>query len=395
MALLVALTMALSACSDAEGGIVAARRHATDYGISAVTFRTLDSFFPTAGVARGDQVSPLPASSDKTLSLQTRLPLDGSPTLANRLHASHTNAFIVVQHGATVLEAYFNGAHASDRFIGWSLSKSVLGLLYGAALRDGAIKSLQDPAERYYHELAGTAFEGISIQNLLRMRDGVDYEERAWLLSSDLDALVEQSLYRGERPFTDFSQLNLKRTAKPGETFNYSTLTSGILGRILEEATGTSLAAYTSQALWQPAGMEANAYWLLDGPPKAGRAFAGGGLGATARDFARIGLLVLQGGALDGKRILPEAWVQEATRHIGDEPVLPRSPRGYGYHFWTLLNTHVVDAVGVYGQWISIDPDTQTVIVKLSHWPGPGADPPATVELLGAIRKHLRATTVK
>ena len=221
---------------------------------------------------------------------------------------------------------------------------------------------------------------------MLEMRAGTDYSERARVGTADVDVLAEQSLFTGQRRFTDFTSLEIERTSDPGESFNYSTLTTSILGRVLEEAYGLPLAEITESILWQPMGAQSDGFWMLDGEPPAGRAFAGGGFNAVARDYARLGLMVLQGGVIDGIRVVPEAWIAESTRYESDEPVWPGTPRGYGYQWWTFVGTRIHEAVGIHGQYISIDPDTDTVIVKLSYWPERGGGERETFLLLNAVR---------
>lgn len=188
-----------------------------------------------------------------------------------------------------------------DQYIGWSMSKSIIGLLVGIALDEGDITSMQDTVVDYAPEFRGTPFAEVSIEQMLRMRAGTSYTEGSLLGGSDLMTLAERSLYTNKARFTDVSPLELIRTSGPGEEFNYSTLTTSVLGRVLEEATGKSVAAYLEEKIWQPAGMASDGYWLTDGPKGEGHIFSGGGVNARARDFARLGLLVADGGSYQGE----------------------------------------------------------------------------------------------
>ncbi|HSG53959.1 MAG TPA: serine hydrolase, partial [Paracoccaceae bacterium] len=162
------------------------------------------------------------------------------------------------------------------------------------------------------------------------------------------------------------------RREAPGTSFNYATLDTAVLGRVLENATGTPLAQLTTERLWQPLGSESNAFWLADGPPGAGRSLAGMGFNATLRDFARLGQLLLDQGVVGDRRVLPDGWVTEMTTML---PLDPASPMpGYGYQTWQLGNEPgAFAAVGLAGQFIYVHPASRTVIVKLSHFP-PGAE---------------------
>lgn len=387
------LLAVLGACSEPREGVVEARRAVETYPLSAVTFRAMDAFFPTVTVRRGERISALPQGA-QALSGDTLVDLgDGAVTLERALRRTDTNALLVVKDGEIVYERYLNGSDASSRFIGWSMSKSIVSLLVGIAIDEGYIGGIDDVADRYWPPLRDTPFAGVTIRELLRMRAGVNYTEWKRFGTPDVDVLADQSLFRGERRFTDIGTLGLERDSEPGEQFNYSTLTTCIIGRIIEEATGVPLAEYTQEKLWKPGGMQSDGFWLLDGKPPEGRAFAGGGFNAVLRDFARLGLMVLQRGELDGVQVVPAGWIEESVRYDGTGPVLPRTPRGYGYQWWTFLGTNIHEAVGIHGQFISIDPDTNTVIVKTSYWPERGGGERENLVLFTAIRDAVSAPT--
>ena len=368
------LTAALSGgCAEEADSdrLAAARAYAETYQVSAVSFRAMDAFFPHEVVQASLAPRTLPV---EPLPLHDVFELDGL-SLETVLAETDTNALLILSRGRIVYERYFNGADARSRFVGWSMSKSLVSVLFGIAFADGVIEALNDPVEKYLPDLAGSAYGQVTLENMLRMRAGVDYSEgpRYGLFGpSDLDRQVAASLFRNQRRFTDIEQLALKSDSPQGETFNYSTLTSTVLGRVVESATGQSLAEYTQTRLWVPGGMSESAYWLLDGPSGEGHAFGGGGFNATARDFARWGQLMLDGGSRDGVPIIPIDWIQRSTLHQGSNPVIPGTPRGYGYQWWTVMGTSVFEAVGIHGQFLSIDPASETVIVKLSYWPERG-----------------------
>jgi CubicO group peptidase (beta-lactamase class C family) len=281
------------------------------------------------------------------------------------LLATHTNALLVVRDRVIVYERYLNGSDAQTRFASWSIAKSITSVLMGIAIDRGLIRSVGEPVERYLPELAVTAFEGVTIEQLLMMRDGTNYTEQLPDGPSTLDVVKMRSTYGHCTRFTDVSGLDLRRVTPPGSRFVYSTLSSGLLGLIEERATGQTLARFTEAALWKPAGMQADAFWILDGPASDGRALAGGGFNATAR----VGQMMLDHGRINGRQIVSRDWVSRSTRYAGREPVIPGAPRGYQYQWWTMIGTDRFEAIGIHGQFLSIDPATRTVIVKLSHWP--------------------------
>ncbi|MCI4646085.1 MAG: beta-lactamase family protein [Hyphomonadaceae bacterium] len=355
---------------------------------SAQTFQSIDEIYPVAVVAArpGAPLAEAPRALDQTITLGGR-----SLSLEDALTETFTNAFLVMKDGEIVYERYFNGADAETQFIGWSISKSVTSILVGLALEDGAIASLDDPVELYLSELEGTAFEGATILNLLEMRGGTSYTEQSRSGPPSVNILANRALFQQQARFTDIADLGLERLHPPGEAFNYSTLTASLLGKVVESATGETLAAYMSRRLWQPAGMQDEAYWMLDGPPGEGDEFAGGGVNATARDFARLGQMMLDGGRVGDVQVVPEDWVAASTVHTREEPVIPGAPRGYGYMWWTFVGLDLFEAVGVHGQFISVDPVTNTVIVKLSYWPERGSGPRAmeSHQLFTQVRAQL------
>jgi len=365
-----ALALVISpAVAEPGAALVDARRHVLDGDTSPVTFRSMDDFFPVALVDHGG-VAPLDRrlediSPDVTLT-------DGVASFQDALDKTYTNALLVIQDGDIVYELYRNGSDEESRFVSWSMSKSITSLLVGAALERGYIASLDDPIEQYVADYQGTAFEGVSIRNLLTMRHGTSYRERVAEGPSDLDIAVDRSMFRNAAHFADVTGLGLERVEGAEDTFGYSTLVTGVLGRLVEEATGQSLAHFMEDVLWVPAGMEASGYWMLDAPAPEGQAFAGGGYNAVLRDYGRLGLLVLNDGSANGRQVLTSDWIAESTEYHG-EAVMPGSPRGYQYQWWTILGTEIVDAIGIHGQFISIDPATNSVIVKLSHDPSPGS----------------------
>lgn len=351
--------------------IVRARAHSQDADINVVTFRAMKEFFPTENVKKRRASKLKYALVD--LNPDVRLGKE-KVSFQKALEKTFTNALLVIKDGKIVYEQYLNGSNEKSQFIGWSMSKSVTSILVGKALERGDIKSLDDTVETYLPDLKGTAFEGATIKNLLLMRGGTDYREWSFDGKHKVHANITamRAMYRNQMRYADVAGLGLKKINEPGTVFNYSTLTAGLLGRVLESATGMSVAKFTEKMLWRPVGMEADAYWLLDGEPGEGVALSGGGLNAVLRDFGRIGLMMLNDGRANGRQIVSKDWVRESTRYKGKKPVIKGAPRGYQYQWWTMLGTDRFEAVGIHGQFISVDPATNTVIVKLSYWPAKG-----------------------
>ena len=385
------LSSAQPLAAETSEALAEARRHTGDKEISAVTFRSMDSYYPSEWVTPARKAWTLKTElADLNPSVQV-----GPETLTfeEALDRTYTNALLVIKDGEIIYELYRNGATQDDQFMSWSIAKSVTSMLFGAALDRGKIDSLEDPVEKYLPSLQDTAYAGVSLRNLLMMRDGTSYMEQGPGGASDLEPIRERAMHKNQRRFTDIADIGFTRKAAPGEVFNYSTLTSTILGRVVEEATGMTLAQATEAYLWKPAGMEAPAFWLLDGDLPEGRAVGGGAFNATLRYFGRLGLIMLNEGEAPRKRILSSEWVAESTVYQGDKPVIPGAPRGYQYQWWTLMGTELFEAIGIYGQFLSVDPATNTVIVKMSHWPEKGGRQynMDTIALFRAIRADITA----
>ena len=169
--------------------------------------------------------------------------------------------------------------------------------------------------------------------------------------------------------FVSFARA-MTRAYPPGQHYNYSTFETCVLGWVLERATKQSLAQFMTERLWKPAGMESHGFWMLDGAQDVGREFAGGGFNAVARDYARLGLMMLQNGRAGTRQVLPEQWVRESTHPALREAADPAEPAfGYHYQWWPIVGSEAYMARGLQGQAIFIDPGTGTVVVKLSYYP--------------------------
>jgi CubicO group peptidase (beta-lactamase class C family) len=197
----------------------------------------------------------------------------------------------------------------------------------------------------------------------MQMRSGVDYEERYDFGNPGIAARNhERSLVQNVTRFADMAR-TIKRAHPPGAVWQYKTLDTAVLGWLLERVSGGStIAAYAAQRLWEPLGAERDGFFIMDGPPGVGREFNGAGFNATLRDFARIGLMMLEDGQANGRRIVSPEWVQASTRATGGP-----GP-GYGLQWW-VPNDHAFQALGLQGQYIFVDRATRTVVVKLSYFP--------------------------
>jgi len=288
---------------------------------------------------------------------------------------NHRNTGLLVLQGDTILaERYQYGRTDTQRFASASVAKTVLGMLVGVAVHEKKIASIDDKAEKYVPGLKGTVFGDVSIRHLLTMSSGVSYRED-WSGSSgggEAKGLLANTLHHKTDGGVDAVAGFTKRPFTPGTKWNYSSADSEVLGLVLRAAVKKPLATYLSEQIWQPMGAEANATWLLD---KRGLEIGFCCINATLRDYARFGMLLANYGVLDGKEIIPSAWVRAATRP--EQPYLRVGAvsafNGYGYQTWLTSREHPqFAAFGVGGQAIYVDPQSKLVVVHTAVWADPG-----------------------
>jgi len=333
-----------------------------------VGFKNLDRIYPTRSLPAS--TSPFPLGERPRDLGDLTYTVDAERfTLADFLAHESNVGMIVVQDGDVVLEHYARGNDATTPWVSFSVTKSVTSMLIGAAIRDGFIESVDEPAVHYLPRLRGTAYEGASIEDVLQMSSGVAWNEDYADPESDVALAgglngLELQRYLGELPGEH----------EPGTVFNYNTGETNLVGEILRSAIGNNASTYLNTKVWQPFGMEHDASWVTSGPG-AGE-LGGCCISATLRDYARIGLFALRGGVLpDGRRVLPADWMQRSTRPS-------RGSDGYGYLWW--LDDGNYAARGIFGQHIRIDPARKLVIALHSNAPA-AVDTPYHAHLDAAI----------
>jgi hypothetical protein len=343
----------------------------------------MDQLFATRVVRASGKPWLLPKDQKK---FDVNVTFDGKTyAFAEFLEKTSTNALLVINNGRIIAERYRNGSNWGSRFISWSMAKSITSTLIGIALSEGKIANLDDPVTKYLPQMEGSGYQGVTIRHLLMMRSGVDWVEiYRFKEPTQLTEVHDNSLVAYKYRWCDYAAKQSKRKNPPGTVFNYSTLDTSVLGCVLERVVGMKGADYMSEKLWKPAGMGSDSYWIMDGPPEVGREFFGAGFNATLRDYGRFGLMMLNGGVADGKQVVPSDWVNQATGGV-HEPTAPGAPTGYQYLWWTIPNSKAFMAVGLHHQFIYVDPDTRTVIVKLSATPNPVGSQPEHLAFFRAV----------
>jgi len=276
---------------------------------------------------------------------------------------ANRNTGLLVLKGDTILsENYQYERKPEHRMASMSMAKTFIGMLIGIALDEGKIASLDDRVERYVPELKGHAYGETPIRHLLTMSSGVKFDE-IYSGDSDMIRFATAILFQQGPGGADAVRPYNQRVAAPGTRFSYSSAETFVLALVLRGATGRSVSDYMSEKLWQPMGAETDAAWNID---PAGNEVGYCCFSATLRDFARFGLLLAEGGAWNGKQIIPAAWLREATA-----PSLLN--RAYGYQTWTAQDENRFALRGLRGQAIDVHPASRTVVVHTAVYPmGPG-----------------------
>ncbi|MEG4494003.1 serine hydrolase [Microcoleus sp. D3_18_C4] len=311
--------------------------------------------------------------------------------MSELLKKTETTGILVVKDGTIVYEKYFQGNSALYKNTSWSMAKSFTSALVGIAIADGYIDSINDSITKYIPELAESGYRNVPIKHILQMSSGVKFSENYDDESSDINNLLPQ-LFLYMQPIKKVV-LNFPSDYPSGKRFNYISLDTQVLGLLIERVTGQSISSYFQTKLWQPLGAESDALWLTDNHHTELTFCC---LNATLRDYAKFGLLYLHEGYFNGKQIIPQAWVKKSV--APDSPYLQVGSTaeeygkwGYQYQWWIPTDSNGdYSAVGVWGQYIYINPKENLVIVKTSSDLTKPKDDDEVMALFRAIAKELK-----
>jgi len=278
--------------------------------------------------------------------------------------------FLVLKDNKIISEHYFHGSNQNSRFLSNSVGKSITSTLFGIALTEGKISSIDDPVIKYVPTLKGSGYERVTLRQALEMATGIAATENAADPKSTVHQM-DRSVLRGVPSFTDLlKSLKADPNVWPGTTFNYVSLNTEVLGLAIENATKTPLNQYMQEKIWSKIGAQSDGFLFRAKAQPDQCAF--GCFNATLRDYGRFGLMIINGGTLGGKRIVSSAWIKEATSPA--KYTVPPQGTNYGYQWWIPSgNSQVFQAAGVYGQIVYLNPVRHIVIVEISAWPK--ADP--------------------
>ncbi len=336
--------------------------------VEVKTMENSENLFPTRTVEHQGKIRELPPSAKQLNNIVFQ---SGGKNydLFDYLALNRVAGLLILKNGQIVREDYELGIGAKTRWPSFSMGKSVVSTLIGAALQDGAISSIDDPISKYVPSLKTGAYEGVTVRNMLQMASGVKWDETYTDPKSDRRKVLDLQLQF--KPGLILQYMNARpRAGAPGSIWNYSTGDTFVVGAMLEGATKRPLATYLTEKIWSRWGMECDAKWWLESPN--GMGLGGGGIEATMRDFGRFGLFVLADGVIDGQRLVPEKWFADA----GSPKIIGGKTEDYGYLWWTFPNSDPIhdgafQAIGIFGQHMYINKKENLVIVVLSARPKP------------------------
>ena len=364
---------------DTEGGVATAKpHHHLPRGeeflflppwIQPFAYRSVDRLFAHRVIRRGARPRPLVYGPEAAPSLQVG---DRTLDVGAFMDRNALVGFLALHRGRVVLERYALGLQEHDRWSTMSTVKSMTAVLVGAALHDGSLDSIDDPLTRYLPDLAGSAYEGVTLRHVLTMSSGTRWTEDYTDPTSDVNRYSKSLADRVPGGVLAL-MASLPRAHRPGTTFLYNSGDTYLLGAALTRAVGMPLADYMSRRIWQPAGMEFDAYYTVES--EGGQEIGGSRAGMALRDIGRFAQVVLEDGVIDGQRVLPEGWV-DAMATPAFELAAPTVAdiTHYGFSWW--LGEGVMSALGHAGQRIDLFRDEQLAVVTLGCFPEPAYAPP-------------------
>ena len=317
-------------------------------------FRTMDRIPILAKanvIAKGDSVYPLPAGE----------PLKIGMDVDAYMKAQRTAGLVILQDGKVRMEKYGLDFTAQGKWTSFSVAKSFTSTMVGAAIKDGYIKSIDDKVSAYIPDLKGSAYDDVTIKELLTMTSGVKWNEDYTDPKSDVALFNLHKAEKGMDVTVSYMR-KLPREAPAGTKWVYKTGETNLIGVLVSSATKKTLSSYLSEKVWAPFGMEQDATWLLG---STGHEISGCCIQASTRDYARFGAFIMGGAKINGVGILPDDWLAPATSKQAD---IGMAGKGYGYQWWTYDDGSFA-AQGIFGQGIFIDPKRNLVIASNSNWP--------------------------
>ena len=356
----------------------------------ADTFRDMGEVFPFRTIHAGENGESLVR---QTRNDTVRFELDGQERdITDWLAASDSTGLMVLHNGQVVHEEYLLGSTPETLHTSWSVGKSFVATLVAMAVHEGRIANLDQTAEMFAPQLGGTPYGQTTLRHLLMMSAGVDFNEDYSAPDSDIRRLFLGANIWGRN--IDDMVAEVERDRAPGEDLHYVSANTHVLSAVVRGVYDAPLAEIVEDRIWGQIGMTSDANWNQNVPGENGQAIGYCCLNATLEDYARFGQFYLQDGIWNGERLVPEGWVDMATRPNADfqEPDYAEAPypmRGYGLHFWVPENYDgEYFMAGVYGQYVWVDTRRNIVIARTAADPQWGARTPESLAAMRALAAH-------
>lgn len=309
------------------------------------------SILPQRIIAKGPHVTPLKNGPALALS---------DEKIKRFFDEQSIGSLVVLHKGQLIYEGYGLGFTPDSKWTSFSVAKSFTSTMVGAAIKQGHIKSLDDKVTDYIPSMSGSAYDDVTVEQLLTMTSGVAWNEDYSDPNSDVSKFNFTQPIDGVDITASYMR-ELGRAVPAGERWLYSTGETNLIGLLVSQATGQTLSSYLSDTVWSKIGVEQDATWVL-GPTE--HEISGCCIQASTKDYARFGQFVLDGAMINGESIVPEGWFAKATTKQAD---IGQEGRGYGYQWWT-WDDGSFQGRGIFGQGIYIHPEAQLVIAVNSSW---------------------------
>jgi CubicO group peptidase (beta-lactamase class C family) len=363
----------------AEGFPPGERMTASQPGHLVATYSRYDELFPSRLVRRAATPWHFKRAPEPDITYKFK---SDRLSIADYLSRNPTTGLLIAKDDTILYEHYQYARTDRDRFLSQSMAKTVVAMLIGIAISEGKIKSIDDPVSIYVPGLADVEYGKTSIRDLLHMSSGVAFSE-TYDGKDDVSRLARDLfLEEGKGPIAAVAQFNT-RVAPPGTIWHYASVETEVLGLVLRAAVGEPVADYLHSRIWDAIGTEADASWSID---RSGQETTFCCINATLRDYARVGRLLAHDGTWEGRQVIPQQWLLDATTvKPADAYLAPGTATryfGYGYQTWILPGEQRRFAlIGIRGQMILIDPVSKLVMVHTAVRQRP-FDPATTAETI-------------
>lgn len=275
------------------------------------------------------------------------------------LDKSYTNVFLVFRNGVQTYSYYRDGFTPTTRLPSYSVGKTMTSIMIGQLISAGKIKETDKFVDFFPEYKNGTSFDRVTVGQLLDMRGGIGVSDNYPTGPQGWGVGIAQMYATTDMNW--FVKHNRKMAFEPGSKGEYRSIDPQLLGMIIKKVTGTSVSDYFSKNVWQPVGASTTATWNVDRVGGIEKTFCC--FNAAAVDYAKVGLMLMNNGMVGKTRVLDASWIKRMSTSV-------EQLEGWGYSALTWHPYPGIDMMdGLHGQYVFIDRETKTVIVKLSDVP--------------------------